>query len=35
MRKILEISQAEGGEDSRLFAHDLFNAYRKLCERMG
>lgn len=35
MRKIIEVHQAEGGEDSRLFALDLIRAYGKLAERMG
>lgn len=32
---ILEIRPAEGGEDARLFAMDLRNAYIRMAERAG
>lgn len=35
MKKIIEIRAAEGGEDSKLFARDLANAYSKMFSRMG
>jgi protein subunit release factor A len=35
MKRIIEIRPAEGGEDSRLFAHDLLAAYQRLCEMVG
>lgn len=35
MRRILEIRAAEGGEDSKLFAMDLAQAYQRHCDRVG
>lgn len=35
MKRVLEVRSAEGGEDSRLFASDLLEAYRRLCGRYG
>jgi protein subunit release factor A len=35
MKKVLEIRAAEGGEDSKLFAKDLSQAYLKLASRLG
>ena len=35
MKRILEIQAAEGGEDSRLFADDLANAYTRLGNALG
>lgn len=35
MKRIIEIRQAEGGEDSALFAKDLAAAYTKLFNRHG
>jgi len=35
MKKIIEIRAAEGGEDSKLFSQDLFNAYRRMCDKLG
>lgn len=35
MKRIVEIRPAEGGEDSRLFATDLFQGYLKLCAGLG
>lgn len=35
MKKILEISPAEGGSDSKLFSQDLKNAYLSLSSSMG
>lgn len=35
MKRILEIQAAEGGEDSRLFAEDLANAYTRLVNTFG
>lgn len=32
---VVEIRAAEGGEDARLFARDLLDAYRRLAERLG
>lgn len=32
MKLILEVRAAEGGDDSKLFATDLLNAYIKLAE---
>jgi protein subunit release factor A len=33
--RILEIRAAEGGEDARLFAHDLAEAYSRLAAGKG
>jgi len=35
MKRILEIRAAEGGEDSRLFAHDLSRAYQRMASKLG
>lgn len=35
MKRILEIRQAEGGEDSALFTQDLAQAYTRLFNRHG
>ena len=35
MKRVIEIRGAEGGEDSKLFAIDLAQAYQKHCERVG
>lgn len=35
MKRVIEIRAAEGGEDSKLFAGDLANAYIKMCQRLG
>lgn len=35
MKRILEIKAAEGGEDSKLFAEDLANAYVRLGNAFG
>ena len=35
MKRIIEIRQAEGGEDSALFTKDLSAAYQKLFTRLG
>lgn len=35
MKKIIEIRQAEGGEDSRLFVEDLARSYTKLAQKLG
>lgn len=35
MKKILEISAAEGGQDARLFVQDLANAYISLSTKKG
>lgn len=35
MKRIIEIRQAEGGEDSALFTKDLAQAYQKLFNRHG
>lgn len=34
-KRIIEIRQAEGGEDAALFAKDLAQAYQKLFGRLG
>lgn len=31
MKRIIEVRAAEGGEDSKLFASDLVQAYQKMC----
>jgi len=35
MKRILEIQPAEGGEDSKLFARDLAEAYTRLGTTLG
>jgi protein subunit release factor A len=35
MKRVIEIRGAEGGEDSKLFARDLAQAYKKFAERKG
>jgi protein subunit release factor A len=35
MKRIIEIKGAEGGQDSKLFAKDLANAYIKHFTRVG
>ena len=35
MKTILEIRQAEGGEDARLFTQDLMEAYERLFKRFS
>ena len=35
MKRVIEVRAAEGGEDSKLFARDLVNAYKKFAERKG
>ena len=35
MKRIIEIRPAEGGQDSKLFADDLLQAYKRLCNRLG
>jgi len=35
MKRILEVHPAEGGEDSKLFASDLANAYTRLSKALG
>lgn len=35
MKRIVEIRAAEGGEDSKLFAKDLAQAYCKLSNKLG
>ncbi len=35
MRRIIEVRAAEGGEDARLFCHDLVTAYRRLADRFS
>lgn len=35
MKRILEIRAAEGGDDAKLFAVDLLNAYLRLCSKFG
>jgi protein subunit release factor A len=35
MVRTISIDQAEGGEDSALFVHDLAQAYVKFATRMG
>jgi protein subunit release factor A len=33
--KFIEIRAAEGGDDAKLFVHDLAKAYQKLAGRVG
>ncbi len=35
MKRIIEIRAAEGGDDSKLFAKDLMQAYIKMFGRLG
>jgi protein subunit release factor A len=35
MKRIIEVRAAEGGEDARLFAHDLIAAYIRLASRFS
>jgi len=35
MKRVIEIRQAEGGQDSALFVADLAQAYTKLFARKG
>jgi protein subunit release factor A len=35
MKRIIEIRQAEGGEDAALFTKDLATAYQKMFGRLG
>lgn len=35
MKRIVEIRAAEGGEDAKLFAHDLAAAYRSAFDALG
>ena len=35
MKLRLEIRAAEGGDDAKLFVHDLASAYRRLADRVG
>lgn len=35
MKRIIEIQPAEGGEDSKLFAKDLAEAYIRLANKLG
>ena len=35
MKRIIEIRSAEGGEDSKLFAMDLAQAYQRHFSRVG
>jgi protein subunit release factor A len=35
MKRVIEVRAAEGGEDSKLFARDLAQAYKKFAERKG
>lgn len=35
MKKIIEIRSAEGGDDSKLFAMDLAQAYQRHFDRVG
>jgi protein subunit release factor A len=35
MKRVIEIRAAEGGEDSKLFAKDLAQAYIRLASRHG
>ena len=35
MKRILEIQPAEGGDDSKLFANDLADAYIRLSNILG
>lgn len=35
MKRVIEIRGAEGGQDAKLFAQDLSNAYISMFERMS
>ena len=35
MKFLVTIRQAEGGQDSRLFANDLFAAYQKMARALS
>ena len=35
MKRTIEIRAAEGGKDSKLFARDLAEAYRRFAQSMG
>lgn len=35
MKRVIEIRAAEGGEDSKLFAKDLAQAYSKMALKLG
>ncbi len=35
MKRTMEIKAAEGGDDAKLFAKDLANAYVKMFGRLG
>jgi protein subunit release factor A len=35
MKRVIEIRQAEGGQDSGLFAKDLADAYQRYFTRVG
>ena len=35
MKRVIEIRAAEGGEDSKLFAKDLADAYQRFADKMG
>ncbi len=35
MKRTMEIKAAEGGDDAKLFARDLANAYVKMFGRLG
>ena len=35
MKRVIEIRSAEGGEDSKLFAKDLANAYLRFGQKSG
>jgi protein subunit release factor A len=35
MKRIIEIKGAEGGQDAKLFARDLAQAYIKFANRVG
>ena len=35
MKRVIEISAAEGGDDAKLFVKDLANAYARLASRWG
>jgi len=35
MKRVIEIRAAEGGEDSKLFAKDLAQAYFRFAQSMG
>ncbi len=35
MKRIIEIRPAEGGEDSKLFAKDLLQAYQRFFTKLG